>query len=151
MAGPSFQFRLERVRSLRERKRRLAERELAEALSSRTHSERQLDAAEASLRRAQSQQRELGHERALAGEQLIAAQAFLERLEAQRGERRRELELKSAEVHRRDALLTAAATEHKILDRLRERQRCAHAREAARREQGALDELAAVRFRRSAA
>jgi flagellar export protein FliJ len=51
----------------------------------------------------------------------------------------------------RDAELVTAASEHEMLERLRERRRGEHIREAARRELGALDEIAAARFRRSSA
>ena len=47
--------------------------------------------------------------------------------------------------------LTAAASEHEMLKRLKERHRSEHEREAARREGNMLDEIAAVRFGRSPA
>ncbi len=150
MAGPSFEFRLERVRALRERSQKLAERELALAIGGRCRSEQELHAADEHLVRAQSEQREAASATTLDAGDMRARQAYLERVEAQRGQRKRELELSSEEVARRDAQLTAAATEHQMLKRLRERDRSAHDRDAARREQVALDEIAAVRFRRSA-
>ena len=150
MAGPSFHFRLERVRALRERKQKLAEQALARAISGRLRSEQELRAAEAHLMRAQSEQREASSAPTSGGE-LLAQQAFLERVEAQQGQRAQELELCGAEVARRDAQLTLAASEHQMLKRLRERHRGAHDRDAARREQDALDEIAVVRHGRSAA
>ncbi len=149
--GPSFQFRLERVRSLRERKQKLAEQELARALAGHARSEHELRLAEDHLLRAQIEQRELPAGRSSGAVELLARQIFLERLQAQQGQRARELELQSAEVTRRDAQLTVAASEHQMLKRLRERDRRAHEQELARREQGALDEIASVRHRRSAA
>lgn len=150
MAGPSFQFRLERVRSLRERNRRLAEQELASAIGRRMRSQDELRSTESHLLRAQSQQRSVARSRTLSAVELIAGQAYLERIEADRGQRTHELAQHEAEVARRDAQLATAASEHQVLNRLRERHRCEHDREQARREQGILDEIASVRFRRSA-
>ena len=149
MAGPSFHFRLERVRALRERTQKLAEQELAHAIRGRSQSAQELQAAETSLLRAHSEQRGPSAGAALGADELRARQAFLERLEAQQGRHARELERRSAEVTRRDALLTTAASEHKMINRLRDRHRFAHERELARREQGTLDEIASVRFKRS--
>jgi len=151
VAGPSFQFRLERVRALRERSQKLAEQELALAIGGRSRSEQDLRAADEHLVRAQSEQREAASASTLDAGELRARQAYVERVEAQRGQRELELEQNTAEVARRDAQLTAAAAEHQMLKRLRERQSCAHDRDAARREQDTLDEIATVRFRRSAA
>jgi flagellar export protein FliJ len=49
----------------------------------------------------------------------------------------------------RDAELATAASEHEALNRLRDRYRGEHDREAARRERNTLDEIATTRFRRS--
>jgi flagellar export protein FliJ len=148
--GPSFRFRLERVRAVRERTEQLAKQELAEAISKRTSTEADLHAADAHLERAQVEHRALTAEaETLGATELLARQVFLEHIEAQRGDHARELQQREAEVVDRDAKLTAAAGEHEMLNRLRERQRGEHEREAATREQGALDEIAAVRFGRS--
>jgi flagellar export protein FliJ len=149
--GPSFQFRLERVRSLRERKQQLAEQELGRALRGHALSEHELHLAEEHLLRAQLEQRGLPAGCSSGAGELLARQIFLERLESQQGQRARELELHSAEVTRRGAQLTVAASEHQMLKRLRERHRRAHEQEIARREQRAIDEIASVRHRRSAA
>ncbi len=150
--SPSFRFRLERVRAVRERKEKLAQRELADALSRRSSSVSELRSAEDRLEHAREEQRSVVAEHAaLSGDDLLARQAFLERAEAQRRVRERELEQREAEVAARDAELVTAATEHEMLNRLRERRRGEHDREAARRELGDLDEIAVSRFGRSRA
>ena len=149
---PSFRFRLERVRAVRERKEKLAQRQLADALSRRSSSVSQLQSAEDRLEHAREEQRSaVSQPGALSGDELLARQAFLERTEAQRTMRERELKQREAEVAARGAELTTAATEHEMLNRLRERRRSEHDREAARRESSVLDEIAVTRFTRSRA
>jgi flagellar export protein FliJ len=147
--SPSFRFRLERVRAVRERKEKLAQRELADALSRRSSSVSELRSAEDRVEHAQEQQRTAPA--VLSGGDLLARQAFLERTEAQRRMSERELQQREAEVAARDAELTTAAGEHEMLNRLRDRRRGEHEREVARRESGVLDEIAASRFSRSQA
>jgi flagellar export protein FliJ len=150
--GSAFRFRLERVRAVRERKEKLAQRELADAISRRTSTVADLLTADARLEHARAQQRSVAAEpTAVSATDLLARQAFLERVEAQRRLRVRELAEREAEVSKRDAELATAASEHEMLNRLRERHRGEHDRDAARREQGALDEIAATRFSRSRA
>lgn len=150
--GTSFRFRLERVRALRERKEKLAQQQLAHALSRRASTEAELRRAEAELEQARAEQRGVAAmPSAVSATELQARQAFLERVEATRGQRAQELSQRDAEVADRDALLTSAAGEHEMLKRLRERHRGDHNREAARRERNLLDEIAAVRFGRSSA
>lgn len=72
-------------------------------------------------------------------------------MEAQRRLRVNDLQQRDAEVAERDAELATAASDHEMLNRLRERHRGEHALEAARQEQGDLDEIAASRFRGSRA
>ncbi len=152
MAGSAFRFRLDRVRVVRERKEKLAQRELAEALSRRSSSVAELRSTDANLERAREEQRVLASARAtVSATDLLARQAFVERVEAQRRLHARELEQRELEVAERDAALATAASEHEMLNRLSERHRGEHDRETARREQGALDEIAATRFRRSTA
>jgi flagellar export protein FliJ len=148
--GPVFRFRLERVRAVRERDEQLAQQELAEAVALRSSTEADLRAAEAHLERARSEHRaHAGGAPTLDATELVARQAFLERVEAQRVIRVRELEQREAQVAERDAKLATAATEHEMLNRLKERHRGEHEREAAGRERDALDEIAATRFGRS--
>jgi flagellar export protein FliJ len=151
MSGSAFRFRLERVRVVRERKEKLAQRELADAISRRTSTVAELQSAEDRVEHARAQQRRAGEGSAVSATDLLAHQVFLERTEAQRGARARELEQREAEVAERDAELVTAASEHEMLERLRERRRGEHLREVARLELGALAEIAAARFGRSRA
>lgn len=151
-SGTSFRFRLERVRALRERKEKLAQQQLAQAISRRSSTEAELQRAEADLEQVHSEQRSAANEAsAVSATELLARQAFLERVEAARGLRAIELEQREAEVADRDAKLTCAAGEHEMLVRLRERHRGEHNRELARRERNLLDEITAARFGRSGA
>jgi flagellar FliJ protein len=152
VSASTFRFRLERVRAVRERKEKLAQRELADALTRRSSSVAELRSADAHLEHALEEQRTVAGEReAVSATDLLARQAFLERVEAQRRLRARELEQRELEVAERDAELATAASEHEMLNRLRDRHRGEHDREADRREQGVLDEIASNRFRRSTA
>ncbi len=152
MSASTFRFRLERVRAVRERKEKLAQRELADAISRRSSSVAELRSADAHLEHALEEQRTVGGEReAVSANDLVARQAFLERVEAQRRLRARELEQRELEVAERDAELATAASEHEMLNRLRDRHRGEHDREADRRERNVLDEIASTRFRRSTA
>jgi hypothetical protein len=91
--SPSFRFRLERVRAVRERKEKLAQRELADALTRRSSSVSELRSAEDRLEHAREEQRSVAAQHgALSGDDLLSRQAFLERAEAQRHTRERDLE-----------------------------------------------------------
>jgi flagellar export protein FliJ len=135
---------------VRERRERLAQQELARSIDRLAGSEAELRSTECDLERVRDEQRD-----AAAGtqgaEELRARQAFLERVESERVQRELELHRSEAEVEERNQLLTAAATEHEMLKRLRERRRGEHNREVARLEAGALDEIASARYRRGTA
>jgi len=150
--GPSFRFRLERVRAVRERSETVAKQELARAVSRLTSTQADLRAAEADLEHARFEQRTAASEPgAVAATDLLARQAFLERVEGERLVQELELARREGEVADRDAQLTTAASEHEMLNRLRERRRGEHEREAARHERNTLDEIAAARFGRAPA
>ncbi len=152
MSGATFRFRLERVRAVRERRETLAKQELAHAITLRSSSEAGLRGAEEHLRQAHDEQRELAAAApTLDASELLARQSFLERVEAERGRHAAELRRREADVADRDAALSVAASEHEMLNRLRERRRGEHERELARRERAVLDEMAVTRFRRSRA
>ena len=147
-----FRFRLERVRAVRERKEKFAKQELAQAISRRSSTQADLRSSDADLEHARAEQRiAAAKPRTVSATDLLARQAFVERIEAQRGVHAHALKQREAEVADRDAKLAAAASEHEMLNRLRERRRGEHNREAARREQGVLDEITATRFGRSSA
>jgi flagellar FliJ protein len=148
----SFRFRLERVRALRERNEDLARQELARAVTQRAGSQSRLRSVEDHLAQARADQRLAATESpTVSAAELLARQAFVEHVEAQRTMGMRELERHEADVADRDAQLGRAAREHQMLERLKERHRAEHLREAGRREVGLLDEIALNRFRRSAA
>jgi flagellar FliJ protein len=152
VTGPSFRFRLERVRAVRERRERLAQQELAQSISRLASSEAELRSADSSVEQARAEQRDaVAAPRMLGGTELLARQAFLERVEAERRVRELELERSEAEVDERSATLTTAATEHQMLERLRERRRGEHDREVARVEGNLLDEIATARHARRSA
>jgi flagellar FliJ protein len=147
MTGSAFRFRLERVRAVRERNEDLAKQELASAISRRTLSEQELHDAETRLEHAHSEQRAASDGAvAMGADELRSRQAYLERVEARRAENMRNLSMREAEVADRDARLATAASEHKMLTRLRERHLGEHQRDAAHREQRSLDEIATQRF-----
>lgn len=147
-----FRFRLERVRAVRERKETLARQELAAAISRRSSSQADLRTTDANLEHARAEQRTVAAEpTTVSATELLARQAFLERIETQRGLDALALKQREAEVAEGDAKLASAASEHEMLNRLRERHRGAHDREAARREHNVLDEIVASRHGRSSA
>jgi len=146
---PSFTFRLERVRSLRERVEERAREELAQELQLRLRGEAMLREAT----HAASAAREAGRDTVRArvtGTDLIAAQAYIERAERSRREAALDLDRQEAEVAARRAALVSAARDRQVMDKLEERQRADHDREWARKAQGALDEVALSVHRRGA-
>jgi flagellar export protein FliJ len=153
VTGPSFRFRLERVRAVRERKEALAKQDLARSISRLSSTQHEFQSAEAELERARAEQRSAAActGGTMAGGELQARQAFLERVEERRTRGAVDLERSEAEVADRNAKLATAAGEHEMLNRLKARRRVEHDREAARLEGRALDEMAATRSRRSVA
>jgi flagellar FliJ protein len=149
---PSFRFRLERVRALRERREDLARQALAQALTQRSDSRARLDTLEAHLQEARdAQRRATGPAASATAAELQARQMFVEHVEAQRLDGARELEANDSEVADRDVELGLAARDHEMLERLKERHRAEHIRQFEHRESVALDEIALDGFRRSAA
>jgi flagellar FliJ protein len=148
VSGPSFRFRLERVRAVRERKEKLAQQELARSISRLSSTREELRSAEEVLERAQDEQRSAAGP--VGAAELQSRQAFLERIEARRTVSALDVTRGEAEVADRNADLVVAAGEHEMLNRLRDRRRSEHERESMRRENKVLDEMAA-RARGSAA
>jgi flagellar FliJ protein len=136
-----FTFKLERVRALRERKEDLAKEELAASLALRLRGEAMLQAAAENLEQARGLQRaSVGA--AMTADQLQAAQLYLERTERERESASLDLDRQDAEVESRRMALRTAAREREVLERLKERRRAEHRREADRREGALLDEMA---------
>jgi flagellar export protein FliJ len=137
---------------VRERKEKLAQRELADAITRHSGSVAELRTAEEHLEHAREQQRAIAVDAdTVSATDLLGRQAFLERVEAQRRMRARELQQREVELAARDAELATAAGEHEMLNRLRERHRGEHNREVDRVERNVLDEIASARFGRSGA
>jgi flagellar FliJ protein len=150
MTGPSFRFRLERVRALRERTEDEAKQAFAGAMQERVRSERELQDAAARVASARDAQLDATGVRTSATD-LMARQAYLERSElAHRasqenlGRREEALEVKREEM-------TEAARDRQALERLKEHRRQEHELEQTRIEAAELDEIALNGFRRRAA
>jgi flagellar FliJ protein len=147
---PSFVFRLERVKSLRERAEERAREDLAQELRLRLRGEAMLLEATQAASAATQSGREAVSSRS-SGMDLIAAQAYIERAERTKREAALDLDRQEAEVAARRAALQAAARDRQVLDKLKERQRADHDAEWARKAQGALDEVALSVHRRGIA
>jgi len=144
---PSFHFRLERVRSLRERAEEQAREELARGLNHRLRGEALLNDAVAATQAA----REATLGTALRGAtamDLAAAQAFAERTERHRQAAALDLDRRDAEVEARRTALATAAREREVIERLERRKRAEHDAECARIAQIELDEVALAVHRR---
>ena len=151
MPASSFRFRLERIRALREQREQAARAELASALGTEAERQAHLQAAEAQLIAANEDHREALQGSTVDVAQLHARQHFVERVEHERELREQALANASGEVAARGRQLQAAAREHRMLERLKERRRAEHQLADSRRESNALDEIAGERFRRNAA
>jgi flagellar FliJ protein len=145
---PSFTFRLERVKSLRERAEARAQEDLAHELRLRLRGEAMLREATFAASAASQVGRDAVSARS-SGMDLIAAQAFIERAERDRREAALDLDRQEAEVAARRVALQAAARDRQVMDKLEERQRADHNAEWARKAQGALDEVALTMHRRN--
>jgi len=148
--SPSFTFRLERVRSLRESAEEAAREELARELSHRVRGEALLRQATHAV----SAARAAGRDTVVAGASgadLMAAQVWLERAERRRVDAVSELHRLDSEVERSRAALTEAARDREAIERLKRKRRADHDAEALRRAQIALDEVALTVHRRGSA
>jgi flagellar FliJ protein len=145
---PSFTFRLERVKSLRERAEEHAREDLARQLALRVRGEALLREAAHAAVSARATGRQAVTRPGATGADMIAAQQWIEQAERDRRERSLELDRRDAEVAARRAALTSASREREVIARLEQRQRSEHDAEAARRAQIALDEIALSVHRR---
>jgi flagellar FliJ protein len=150
MPDPSFRFRLERVRALRERSEDAAKEALAGAMHDHHRCEQELHTAADRIAAARAAQLD-GLSRPTCATDLIAGQAYLERTELTHVARRHDLDRQAVELARVRELLTVAARERQALERLKDRRRADHEREMARHEGIVLDEIAINGFRRRAA
>src|SRR3954447_2503434 len=145
-----FNFRLERVRALRESFEDQAREDLAASLSVRLKGEAMLRAASERHETAQHTRRQTASLE-VSGQDLLAVQAYEERTIRAREAAELELDRREVEVDARRTALLAAARERQVLERLKERRRADHKREAERVEGVLLDEMAIVSHRRAGA
>jgi flagellar export protein FliJ len=96
-----FNFRLERVRSVREAAEEQAREDLAASLALRLRGEGMLKAAEAELAAARETRRSAGSHMSVSGVDLVQAQAYLEHAERRREARMLDLDRCDAEVETR--------------------------------------------------
>jgi flagellar FliJ protein len=150
MAGPSFRFRLERVRALRERAEDEAKEAFAGAMMDRLRSEQEME--DAADRVAQAREAQLDATAApISAIDLLARQAYLERSERTHQASQDDLNRRDQVLEQRREELTEAARERQALERLKENRRIEFQREQARIEAAELDEIALNSFRRRAA
>ncbi len=150
MAGPSFRFRLERVRALRERAEDEAKEAFAGAMMDRVRSEQEMD--DAAQRVAQAREAQLDATAApMSATELMARQAYLERSERAHQASQDDLNRRDQVLEERREELTEAARDRQALERLKENRRIEFVREQARIEAADLDEIALNGFRRRAA
>jgi flagellar FliJ protein len=143
-----FQFRLERVRSLRERAEEQAREELASSLAIQLKGEAMLRAAAENVDGAH-QARRRSSSADLTGADLVALQSYMERAERARESAALELDRREAEVDARRSALTQRSQERQVLERLKERRAADHRVEMERREGALLDEMALNLHRRA--
>jgi flagellar FliJ protein len=142
-----FEFRLERVRALRERSEQEATEHLAAAMAERARWAQRL--ADAASRLGDARASQLGAAGAVPSMgEMLAHQAFLERSEREHAAAELDLSRQDAEVDARRRALQHAARERQVLEQLKSKQAAAHRREAERRENEKLDELALSGFTR---
>jgi flagellar FliJ protein len=150
MAGPSFRFRLERVRALRERAEDEAKEAFAGAMMERLRSEQEME--DAAQRVAQAREAQVDATAApISATELMARQAYLERSERAHQASQDDLNRRDQALEERREELTEAARERQALERLKENRRIEFQREQARIEAADLDEIALNGFRRRAA
>jgi flagellar FliJ protein len=148
---PSFTFRLERVRTIRERAEERAREALTNELRVRAEGEVLLRQAADAVGAARDAGRTTASTRRVSSTDFISAQAFIERTERVRVEASIELDRREAEVAARRDVLAAAARDRQAIDKLKERRKAEHDAEWARKSQNTLDELALAVHRRGGA
>lgn len=148
MLGPSFRFRLERIRVLRERREDEAKLQLASAMARRQECEQEVTVAADRVAKARVAQLSSG---ASTAADLISRQAYLERVEDVHRSTLTDLHDHEEAVAGRRTDLTEAARDRQALERLKAHRLADHKREAARLDAVALDEIAINGFIRRTA
>jgi flagellar protein FliJ len=145
MNGPSYRFRLERVRALRERREEQVKQEFAVAIQARQRCRDEVARTRTCIEGAR------GAQLRAAADDLQAHQSYLERLEHALELELQDLARREVELSARRAELTKASQDLEALERLKEKGRDDHNRESARVEQNMLDEIAGNGYWRRAA
>jgi len=145
---PSFTFRLERVRSLRERAEEAAREDLARELQLRLRGESLLKQATETVSSARDTGLSTVTRSGATANDLMAAQAWMERAERQRREAAQDLDRQDTQVDASRQKLTDAMRDREVIDRLKQRRQADHNREMARKAQIELDEIALGMHRR---
>ncbi|HWT95644.1 MAG TPA: flagellar export protein FliJ [Solirubrobacteraceae bacterium] len=148
MASKRFEFRLERVREMREKAEDEAKEELATALAERERWAQRRDDASRSLVRARLAQRSAAASGGVSIAEMMAHQSFLERTERTEKAVEMDLSRQEQEVAARRSALQIAAQERQVLDKLREKAAAKHRAALERAEASMLDELALNAHRR---
>ncbi|MBE2316927.1 flagellar export protein FliJ [Solirubrobacter sp. CPCC 204708] len=149
METPSFTFRLERVRTLRERAEEEAREALTQEIRHRDEGQTLLDEARADVRAACEMNRNAMASGGLTSAvNLRAIQNYVERTEQLQSHAAIELSRREAEVEAKRDHLAAAARDRQAIEKLKERQQAEHNAEWAVRIQNTLDELALAVHRR---
>lgn len=147
-----FRFRLEPVRALSERRETEAQSALAAALADEAAAQREVEQAagtSASAVRGMAERFAAGG--SLTGAQLLAQEAWIARTAGEHQATMLEHDRRRTETDARRGLLTEAAREREVLERLRVRRRAEHLAVVARQEQESLDEIALGMHRRRSA
>ena len=149
METPSFTFRLERVRTLRERAEEQAREALTLQIRHRDEGRTLLDEARANVHAARDLNRNaMATGGMTSAVNLLAIQSYVERTEQLQNSAALELSRREAEVDAKRDHLAAAARDRQAIDKLKERQLAEHNAEWARKSQNTLDELALAVHRR---
>jgi flagellar FliJ protein len=148
----AFRFRLEPVRALSERRETEAQSALAAAMADENAARDQVEAARGltdSAIRGMAERFAAGAP--LTGDQLRAQEAWIARTAGEHEATMLEHDRRRTETDARRGLLSDAAREREVLERLRVRRRAEHMAVMARQEQESLDEIALGMHRRRSA
>jgi flagellar export protein FliJ len=145
-----FTFKLESVRALREQAEQQAREELARTLARKAERDAALNAAEERLQAARAASG-LSEGATTSAHDLRSLQAYLERRERERLAALNDARAQEEEVDVSRSRLQAAARDHAVLERLKQRLADEHRRAQARAEEAALGEIGLNAHRRASA
>lgn len=148
----TFRFRLEPVRALSERRETEAQSALAAAMADEHAAQAEVESARGltdSAVRGMAERFSAGAP--LTGAQLLAQEAWIARTAGDHQATMLEHDRRRTETDARRGLLSDAAREREVLERLRVRRHAEHLAVAARQEQESLDEIALGMHRRRSA